>query len=341
MVYKISYADLSKLFGKMSENYRVYLPVDLKPGISAFKPYEEGMEMSRSLNTVRSAKDFFFPQVEGIADFKMNGKEIEINDIRKEGEDFVIFGCRACDAKSFEVLDNVFLADPVDSFYENRRKHSTVVTLACTKPSETCFCNAMNIDAAKPAGDVSSWIIDDEMFFEANTEKGEALVSLIKDLLTEGEQAKVDAEAERITEILKKTPLYNLSVPDLRGKQAELWDNPIWQEMSETCMGCGTCTFVCPTCQCFDIRDFNTNDGVKRYRCWDSCMYSDFTKMAAANPRLSQKERFRQRFMHKLCYYPENNNGLYSCVGCGRCLRKCPQNHGIVKVIKKLGGENA
>ena len=109
--------------------------------------------------------------------------------------------------------------------------------------------------------------------------------------------------------------------------------------MSQACLGCGTCTFVCPTCQCFDIRDFDTGNGVMRYRCWDSCMYSDFTQMAAENPRHSQLERFRQRFMHKLVYYPSNNEGIYGCVGCGRCLAKCPINMNIVKVMKELGGD--
>ena len=69
-------------------------------------------------------------------------------------------------------------------------------------------------------------------------------------------------------------------------------------------------------------------------------MYSDFTKMSAGQPRLTQKERFRQRFMHKLVYYPENNGGLYSCVGCGRCVKKCPISMNIVKVMKTVGGKN-
>ena len=105
------------------------------------------------------------------------------------------------------------------------------------------------------------------------------------------------------------------------------------------CIGCGACTFVCPTCQCYDIKDFNTGNGVQRYRCWDSCMYSDFTMMAHGNNRTSQMQRFRQRFMHKLVYFPANNDGMYSCVGCGRCVEKCPSSLNIVKVIKSMGGE--
>ena len=108
---------------------------------------------------------------------------------------------------------------------------------------------------------------------------------------------------------------------------------------TDKCLGCGTCTFVCPTCQCYDIRDFDTGNGVTRFRCWDSCMYSDFTLMASGNPRTSQLERFRQRFMHKLIYFPANNDGIYGCVGCGRCLSKCPISMNIVKVAKCLEGE--
>ena len=58
----------------------------------------------------------------------------------------------------------------------------------------------------------------------------------------------------------------------------------------------------------------------------------------AGQPRLTQLERFRQRFMHKLVYFPTNNDGMFSCVGCGRCLAKCPIQMNIVKVMKKLGG---
>ena len=119
----------------------------------------------------------------------------------------------------------------------------------------------------------------------------------------------------------------------------EKFNDPAWKELSQACLGCGTCTFVCPTCQCYDVRDFDSGNGIQRYRCWDSCMFSDFTLMAHGTNRPTQVERFRQRFMHKLVYFPSNNDGLYSCVGCGRCLSKCPQGLNIVKVIKALGGD--
>ena len=123
-----------------------------------------------------------------------------------------------------------------------------------------------------------------------------------------------------------------------------LFNSDVWAKLSESCLGCGTCTYVCPSCMCFDVRDYDTGHGIEQSRTWDSCMYSDFTQMAAANPRLTQKERFRQRFMHKLVYYPMAHEKLFMCVGCGRCLDSCPIHMNIVKVIKAfneadLGGK--
>ena len=150
---------------------------------------------------------------------------------------------------------------------------------------------------------------------------------------------KSPAEKEAIRTLIDKMPNSNLSLEGWGvGKTKERFDDPKWKELSDACLGCGTCTFSCPTCQCYDIKDFNTGNGVQRYRCWDSCMYSDFTMMAAGNNRTTQLQRFRQRFMHKLVYFPDNNDGMYSCVGCGRCVEKCPQSLNIVKVIKRMGG---
>ena len=293
--------------------------------------------MSDALNTARSAKDFFFPQTENLMEFKMEGKKIDVIDTREECEDFVIFGVRACDAASFDILDRVYLVDPVDSYYKNRREHGTVVTLACNRPAETCFCGTFGIDAGNPLGDVTAWKVEDGYVLRANTEKGEALLACVADLLTDTDDAAVKKEQEKLRAIMAKLPLANLTTDGVgEGLTKELFDRPEWAALSESCIGCGTCTFVCPTCQCYDIRDFDTGHGIQRFRCWDSCMYSDFTKMAHGNPRVSQLERFRPRFMHKLVYFPDTNDGIFGCVGCGRCLASCPISMNIVKVMKTL-----
>lgn len=337
---KISLDKLNELFAAISSDHSLYLPVDTEAG-AKYEEWEEGKVLSDALNTVRSAKDFFFPQTENLMDFKVEGKNIEIIDTRSECEDFVIFGVRACDVKSFEILDRVFLADPVDTYYKNRRDHGIIMSMACNKPHETCFCGTFGIDAANPEGDIVCYKSDDSLYMDAKSDKGSALLEKLSAITEECESTAADAQKETIKERLSKLPLADLKADAFgAGKTSKFFDAPEWRSLSESCLGCGTCTFVCPTCQCYDIKDFNTGHGVKRFRCWDSCMYSEFTKMSAGQPRLTQLERFRQRFMHKLVYYPTNNDGLFSCVGCGRCIMKCPIQMNIVKVMKKLGGND-
>ncbi|WP_276795437.1 4Fe-4S dicluster domain-containing protein [Ruminococcus champanellensis] len=335
---KITLNQLDQLFAEIASAKTLYLPTDTKAG-AKYTKWQQGAVLSDALNTVRSAKDFFFPQTENLMDFKVEGKNIEVIDTRSECEDFVLFGVRACDVKSFEVLDRVFLAEPVDSYYKNRREHGIILSLACTRPQETCFCGTFGIDAAEPEGDVVCYKTADALYLDAKSEKGNALLESLTCLTEDADTAPVEAQKAQTRTYLAKLPLADLKTDGFgAGTTSKFFDAPEWKELSATCLGCGTCTFVCPTCQCYDIKDFNTGHGVKRFRCWDSCMYSDFTKMSAGQPRLTQLERFRQRFMHKLVYYPTNNDGLFSCVGCGRCLAKCPIQMNIVKVMKKLGG---
>lgn len=340
---KIAKERLNDLYAKINETMGLFIPVK-RAGEVNYAVWGEGKEVSlETLKTVKSPKNMFFPQSENMMKFKTEGKNLEIIDVRQDADEkkpFVLFGVKACDYKSIEVLDKVFLADPVDTYYQARRAATTIVTLACSRPEESCFCGVFGIDATAPQGDVTTWLDKDYLYWQSNTEKGEKLTALVESLFTESGNAEVEAQQAATKEVLAKLPFAALDLSRFKPENLnELFNDPRWEEMSEACLGCGTCTFVCPTCQCFDIRDFKTHEGVLRYRCWDSCMYSDFTLMAHGNSRTTQMQRFRQRFMHKLVYYPSQNDGLYSCVGCGRCLNKCPQRLNIVKVIKTLGGK--
>ena len=342
---KIKASGLDRLFAAISETKELYLPVRGEKDVS-YKLWSEGTEYAAdALNTVKSPKDLFFPQSENLYAMKTTegGRKIDLVDNSYGGRDFVVFGVRACDAASFGIIDRVFLSNPVDAYYKARREKGVVVTVACREPETSCFCHTFGIDPAEPAGDVSCIFAGDSLYLDAKTEKGAALLDSLG-VLEDAADADLDVvEAEKTVarDNLAKTPLYDLTTEGFgAGKTMELFGSPKWAELSEACLGCGTCTFVCPTCQCYDIRDYDTGHGVQRYRCWDSCMFSEFTRMSAGQPRLTQVERFRQRFMHKLVYYPENNEGVFSCVGCGRCVVKCPQHLNIVKVIKTLGKEH-
>ena len=333
---KCALTSLEAIFAAIARTATLYLPVE---GADNFQQWTPGARWNATGNTARGPKDLFFPQTEDLMAFKTAGKRIEVIDTRREAEDFVVFGVRGCDVQSLSVLDQVFLAEPADSYYAARRAHGLIVSLACTRPTATCFCTAFGIDPTAPAGDITLWKTERDLYWQSHTEKGAALLARLTDFTEECDDKAVKEQQAATAAILQNLPLAGLSTASFGGDKADLFDYPDWERLSEACLGCGTCTFHCPTCQCYDIKDFDTGHGVVRYRCWDSCMYADFTKMAHGNPRRTQKERFRQRFMHKLVYAPANHGGQFGCVGCGRCLSACPVSMHIVTVMKTLGGE--
>ena len=336
-MYKISKENLKALFRLIAAEQELYVPVKTADQVNFAAWSEEAETDLDTLKTVKSPKDAFFPQSENLYTVKKEGKKLQVEPGERKNQDFVIFGMKACDVQAVQVLDNVFLAEPVDTYYAARREHGTIVSLACHEPEESCFCKVFGIDCAEPAADVAVSMVGEELYWKALTEKGEALTKTVESLLAPADQAdeeSVEAEKTAIRGIVEKLPYSNLSLEGWNKESlTEKFDSPLWEELYQPCLACGTCTFVCPTCQCYDIKDYDTGNGVVRYRCWDSCMYSDFTMMAHGNNRTSQMQRFRQRFMHKLVYYPANNNGMYSCVGCGRCVEKCPASLNIVKVL--------
>lgn len=335
---KMPKSNMTALFRLINENQELFVPVKKANQVN-FGLWDEEAEVSlETLKTVKSPKDVFFPQSETLYTCVKDGKKISIKPEELASRDFVVFGMKPCDVRAVDVLDRVFLTEPCDSFYKARRDHGTIVSLACGEPSVSCFCKAFGIDCTEPNADAAIWLTEDCLYWKAMTEKGEKLTETVKSLFENADSAdeeKLDAVKKTTKAIVEKLPYSNLSLEGWNGDAlTEKFDSPVWEELYKPCLACGTCTFVCPTCQCYDIKDYNTGREIKRYRCWDSCMYSDFTMMAAGNNRTTQLQRFRQRFMHKLVYFPANNDGMYSCVGCGRCVDKCPSSLNIVKVIK-------
>lgn len=212
---------IDSLFELIGSKQPLYLPVDNNSGKADFAKWQKGTKLSEKLKTTRSAKDFFFPKTEHLVSYEMSGKEVKVVDPRKDVEDFVIFGVRACDARGFTAIDNVYLnMNPVDSYYKNRREHGTVIVLACNEPAKTCFCSTFGIDAslAKPAGDVSCWLADGKYYFEANTDKGKAFVENAKSALEDADTSAVEACRKDIAEKVEKLPFAHLDLSKFQGK---------------------------------------------------------------------------------------------------------------------------
>ena len=326
---KLEKKNLERFLEILSSEYSIYAPVNGEE--CEYKIWKKGDDVNlEGLNTIKPPKDLLFPNTEKMYKYT-RGKDAEITEIVPEDEKKILFGIRPCDVRSIELMDDAFLTKTyVDSYYAKRRGNVYVIAMGCVSARETCFCGSMDIDPGKaPSADVMMNIDADGTGYvlEGQTEKGEELLKKAAAVLTDGGKAAKAIES----------PLKINKIKDLDKKLGGMFEHPIWDEVTKGCLGCGTCTFVCPTCYCFDIDSENhTAEGCK-YRCWDSCMFSDYTRMAGGhNPRPTKKERLRNRYLHKLCYFNERY-GKTLCVGCGRCIAKCPAHLDISEVIEKLG----
>jgi ferredoxin len=258
-------------------------------------------------------------------------------------ESTLLFGVRPCDMRGIENLDAAFLEKGyVDSNYAKRRANTTIVALACvTTPYETCFCESMGSDPLTAAG--ADILLTEAKTGDAytavfQTPKGLQVKLLWDSLAMDCGSVPAMTEGSKLAMTDRHNTLRVAKPDDLPQRLMAAFEDPRWAALSEACLGCGTCSYVCPTCYCFDIdREAGTAE-ITEYRCWDCCMFSDYSRMAGGhNPRPTKKERLRNRYLHKLAYFDERY-GKTLCVGCGRCISACPASLDITEVIEWGGG---
>jgi len=193
----------------------------------------------------------------------------------------------------------------------------------------------LNIGAADPEGsDIFMMKKGDGLLLKAITPKGENLLSSLGSL-TEASADEIKYFDDTVAAGRSfKTRFTCVDDKVIAKKLEDLFHKTeFWEKISDACLSCGACTFVCPTCYCFDICDETLFAAGVRRRVWDSCMFTDFTMEASGhNPRTKVYQRLRQKICHKYSFHIRKY-GVISCVGCGRCTRNCPVNIDIFSIV--------
>ena len=154
-MYRISMKDLPALCARLASQGDLYVPARNKAGKTDYSRWKEGVEPDlHAYLTAKSLKDIFFPQVENIYNLKTDGTKISLSVTEPSDTLTVALGVRACDARSFQILDKVFLQEPVDAYYKKRRERTVLIGLGFSEPEETCFCGTFGIDAADLPSDL-------------------------------------------------------------------------------------------------------------------------------------------------------------------------------------------
>jgi ferredoxin len=297
-------------------------------GVKKFVPYAPGVEFDLEMvNTALPPKDVLFPQTQKMYSFS-TGAQAAVEEI-VEADEQVLFGIRPCDVQSLDCLDKVFLSgEYADSFYAAKRAKLTIIAIACKEAAPACFCRSMGVEPGQAAAaDVLLRPTEAGWNVLSQSAKGAAVLAAWEGLLSQEPGQALPAAQPTLT----------VDMTGVAEKLAAMFEHPLWDELYRPCLGCGTCTFICPTCYCFEMGAELRGAHGTEMRYWDSCMYSEYTRMAGGhNPRPGLKERLRNRYLHKLSFFAERY-GQPLCVGCGRCVEKCPVGLDISKVIEMTG----
>ncbi len=330
---------VAKLYKELSGEYNFFAPVKEK-GYIAYRKITNPEEIELNyFNSKIPPKEILFPQMEVLFEFETDGKNVtEIKDRKDLDEKNILFGIRPCDAHSFDLLEKFFaFGDFQDEIFLKKRENSLIIGIGCNSPKSTCFCTSIEGHPFQK-DDMDIFLVDlgEKYLVEGITDKG---IKLIQKLSWLSKASKADVKNAQ--ELAKKAEDLITTKLDLTNTSKILesnFGNEIWKEVSENCLGCGSCTFLCPTCTCFDVIDENDqykNRG-RRIRIWDTCQFCLYTLHTSGhNPRNSNIERCRNRILHKFSYYPLNYD-IIGCVGCGRCIQVCPVNNDLRTIINKI-----
>lgn len=307
-----------------------------------FRPYSKEQTLCFERPSNISPKGVIFPQSDNLFSFSFNKDPenpqkvmIEL-DTNKEFPKTVIVGSRPCDAKGFLIYDRPYTETTTpDPYYKGRREQTTILTMSCQTAWAGCFCVGVGGSPAQKEGsDVLITELEKGYFLEAITDKGREILQGSGMESGSAYEAEAKSKQEAVHSMVKD-PFGADGKPMLPPEVLE--NDEFWQEELEKCVSCGACTYLCPTCYCFNITDEKTFEKGERIRSWDGCMYSHFTLEASGhNPRPLKGQRFKNRVGHKFVFYPEKYNGVIACSGCGRCIRYCPMSVDISEIVSKL-----
>lgn len=326
-------ADLGGFVAKLKAGYEVFGPVAKDPEF-VFAPIESAADLRLDYDTtiLPPHKKYLMPPKEALMTF--SGPATKTGVPVPAGKQ-VLFGVHACDVNAMLSLDKVFLGTYPDPYYKARRENTVIIGLNCTQPCANGFCSSFNTGPGMDVGfDLSLTDIGDKYVVCVGSETGKALAAGMAPATDADRIAKIKALRASQEQITRHVDTENLS--EFMHQNIE---NPVWEELKEKCLACGSCTNVCPTCFCFAVKDQIdlTLAAGERPREWDSCQYLEFSRVALDHIfRPDRAARIKQRLYHKMTYFAQQFEGATGCVGCGRCATYCVAGIDPVEVMEDL-----
>ncbi len=343
-IFRIHKSAWSAGLKRARKYYTLIGPVKEGNNVSRFRELAGDEEPDLSIGvTTLSPKSVVFPQTETMFEFSLDTASPDYNLMKVPAKNYsakAVIGIRPYDcAAMLMVRMNFATPEYRDPYWCDAYEACTFIALAVTDPESTDFSPSTGSGPFATSGvDVLLVDVGDSYLARVLTDKGDSW------LTAAGFEEEAPAGAEEQMEILRaeaeKKIRSRVEFDAIAAKETlELYNAEYWEGIAFPCINCGTCTYVCPTCWCFDIQDETSGQRGRRLKNWDSCMFSLFTRHTTGhNPRGGKLHRVRQRFMHKLKYHQDTYQQGIMCVGCGRCVTSCPVNIDIRRICAMMNG---
>ena len=260
---------VAALVGGLMADYRVVGPQAKGPAF-VFDTLADPADLRLDYSTtILSPKVVLQPPRERLATFHMGG-EPSVEPI-VEAEPMVIMGVHTCDLHAIQLLDKVFSTDYPDANYLARREQAVIVSIECLQPcDEHSFCKDMGTLAADEGYDLNLTDLGDVYAVHVGTAAGGGLLEKHADA-----RPATEKDVKHLDEVLgaRWSRFKNrlaFDAAELPAMLATAYEHPLWDELGERCLACGSCTNVCPTCYCFYLYDQALSPReFERLRTWD------------------------------------------------------------------------
>lgn len=331
MGYKIGFKDAHRIFRQLQDEYEIWAPKRF-----AGKGRYSDTDMIKyarvsSVEEIEYKEKSDFPAKEVLSPITQSlfyFTEDEFIESKASSRKLLIF-MRPCDIHAQHHQEKIYLQNGAyeDMYYRRMNERVKVVMMECSESWDTCFCVSMGTNKAEDYSmavcfgeDGLAFQIKDESFapyFEGMEERD------FTPSFVEENELKVDVPGIPDKDVLTK-----------------LKNHDMWKEYNKRCISCGACTVACSTCTCFTTTDiiYNDNSNVgERKRTASSCQVKGFADMAGGMGfRTTAGDRMRYKVLHKFHDYKERFKDYHMCVGCGRCIDRCPEYISIVATVGKM-----
>ncbi len=311
MAYMLKKEDFPIFVNLLMKSYDVIAP-QVNGKLVVFSEVKSFDDITLEKNSYYPPKRYFLPPEEDLLRYSRKksilGGEKDTLETVENGKKKVILGMRMCDVSAVSKMDKFFREGINDPYYEERRENIFIIAMKCrSEENDNCFCSSFDIK--DPEYDLFLERTEDGFIVDVGSKKGNSLIDkkIFKASVREAKKDLPDCSLKLKTSAVNR-------------------HSKNWDRYSAKCLSCSACNVVCPTCSCFDIKDYPDLDlkSGTRKRIWDYCQSADYTKVAGNHIfRQGRNERFKHRLMCKFSYMMRTIEEI-TCTGCGRCVTVCP-----------------